>query len=352
MALFSTAAICGARLTRVAGEPGRTRDIPAYVAGRMTEAGAYQWPGVYFEARFKGRSVYFRTGPGKVIFRALVDGKSVGTLVKPSPGLYLIDGLTRGAHTVRIASLTESQEGPNEFGGFALKSGKPLATVPRELKIEFIGDSHTVGYGNTSSSRDCTGEEVWATTDNTQAFGARVAAHYDADYQVNAISGRGIVRNYDGGGGDPLPVAYPFALFTHDQPYAGAGWHPQIIVIALGTNDFSTPLKSGEKWATRAELRADYEATYVKFVEDLRARSPLTYVIVWAAGKAEDEIVQEAGKVVAQLRAKGEERVTFISIEGLEMTACHWHPSVADDAAIAEELIHFIDDRGLAGARP
>jgi lysophospholipase L1-like esterase len=147
-------------------------------------------------------------------------------------------------------------------------------------------------------------------------------------------------------------VAYPFALFGHDQPYAGAGWHPQIIVIALGTNDFSTPLKSGEKWATRDELRADYEATYAKFVEGLRARNPHAFIIVWAAGTAEKEIRLEAGKVVAQLQAKGEERIAFIPIEGLEMTGCHWHPSVVDDAAIAEQLIRFIDDRGLAGAGP
>jgi lysophospholipase L1-like esterase len=222
---------------------------------------------------------------------------------------------------------------------------------PRQLKIEFIGDSHTVGYGNTSASRDCTGDEVWATTDNSRAFGARIAAHYDADYQINAISGRGIVRNYNGGGGDPLPVAYPFALFEHDQPYDGARWHPQIIVIALGTNDFSTPLKRGEKWATREELRADYEATYVKFVEDLRVRSPRAFIIIWAVGKAEDEILQEAGKVVARLQAQGEERITFIPIEGLEMTGCHWHPSVADDAAIAERLIRVIDERGLTVER-
>jgi len=351
MAMFSTAGICGAQLTRVAGESDGIRNIPAHAAGRVTGAGAYQWPGLYFEAKFKGRSIYFRIGPGNVILRAHVDGESVGTLVKPTPGLYLIDGLTRGAHTVRIAALTESQEGPNEFGGFALKSGKPLPTTPRDRQIEFIGDSHTVGYGNTSKTRDCTEDEVWATTDNSQAFGARVAAHFAADYQINAISGRGIVRNYGGGGGDPLPVAYPFALLEHSTPYEGAGWHPQIIVIALGTNDFSTPLKTGEKWATRDELHVDYETTYAKFVEGLRARNPNAFIIVWATGLADHEIQIEAGKVVAQLQAKGEDRIAFIPVDGLAMTGCHWHPSIADDAAIAEKLIRFIDDRNLAGNR-
>jgi hypothetical protein len=41
-------------------------------------------------------------------------------------------------------------------------------------------------------------ERPAATTDNSQAFGPKVAKHYAADYQVNAISGRGIVRNFNG----------------------------------------------------------------------------------------------------------------------------------------------------------
>jgi lysophospholipase L1-like esterase len=304
---------------------------------------------LYFEAKFSGRSVYFKIGPGDVILKALVDGQPVGTLAKPASGLYLIDGLESGTHTVRIEALTEAQGGANEFRGFALvKPAKVIPMTPRKRQIEFIGDSHTVGYGNTSKTRTCTGDEVWATTDNSQAFGARVANHYGADYQINAISGRGIVRNYDGFTADPLPVAYPFALLDHSKVYEDASWQPQVIVIALGTNDFSTPLKAGEKWKTREELRADFEATYVKFIEGLRARNPHTFIIVWATDMAEHEIENEAGKVVEQLQAQGDKRIVFLPVAGLAMDGCDWHPSLADHAAIAEKLIHLIEDRNIA----
>src|SRR6185312_14756892 len=108
-------------------------------------------------------------------------------------------------------------------------------------QIEFIGDSHTVGYGNTSRTRECTQDDVWKTTDNSQSFGPLIAGHYAADYQINAISGRGIVRNYNGTPGDTLPVAYPYVLFDKKEEYSDPHWKPQIIVISLGTNDFSTP---------------------------------------------------------------------------------------------------------------
>jgi lysophospholipase L1-like esterase len=344
-ALLSTLAAGAPRLAPVAQPPAGLRDFAAHVHGRVANH-RYQWPGLYFEARFSGRSVYFKTGPGDVILNALVDGQLVGTLRKPASGLYVIDELEKGPHTVRIEALTESQAGPNEFRGFALQ--KPAHALPmtrRERQIEFIGDSHTVGYGNTSKTRNCTEDQVWATTDNTQSFGATVARHYGADYQVNAISGRGIVRNYNGSAGDPLPVAYPFALLDHSVVYQGDAWHPRILVIALGTNDFSTPLHAGEKWTSREQLHADYEATYVKFIEGLRARNAHAFIIVWATDMAEHEIQVEARKVVEQLQANGDARIAFIPVDSLAMDSCNWHPSLADHGVIAEKLIRFIDDR-------
>jgi lysophospholipase L1-like esterase len=336
------------RVAPISEIPAGTQSIQAHTAGRVDADGSYQWPGLYFEARFKGSSIYFRTGPGDVILQIRVDGKSVGTLVKPASGAYLIDGLTNDLHVVRIDAVSENQAGKNVFNGFALPAAKTgLKVPPRKRQIEFIGDSHTVGYGNTSTTRDCTQDQVWATTDNLQAYGPKVAAHFDADYQVNAISGRGIVRNYGGFIADPLPVAYPFVLFDQGARYADSAWWPQVIVVAVGTNDFSTPLKAEEKWKTREELHADYEATYIRFVESLRARNPRAFIILWATDMAEHEIEQEAGKVVTELKARGDDNVAFIAIHGLEMTGCHWHPSVADHDAIANKLIRLIDERQL-----
>ena len=51
------------------------------------------------------------------------------------------------------------------------------------------------------------------TTDTQQAFGPLLAKRLDADYRVNAFSGHGIVRNYDGNSpGDSLPKRYSRAI--------------------------------------------------------------------------------------------------------------------------------------------
>jgi lysophospholipase L1-like esterase len=341
-------AIAATAITRIDSAP-QLAPLPMSAAGRVVSGDAgyrYQWPGVYFESAFTGRGVYLKIGPGKVILHVTVDGQAMAPLVKPAAGVYLIDGLSDGAHTVRVDVATESQSGANVFGGFASATGtaQPAAALPRRARqIEFIGDSHTVGYGNTSAKRECSEEEVWQTTDNTQAYGPITARRYQADYRVTAISGRGIVRNFNGGLGDQLPTAYPYALFDHSARDSDAGWQPQIIVIALGTNDFSTPLNPGERWTSRQQLQNDYEATYVKFVQDLRARHPGAYFVLWATDGAGGEIQSEVAKVVGRLKAAGENRLSFIPVNGLTMTGCHWHPSVEDDHTISQALSKLID---------
>jgi len=94
-------------------------------------------------------------------------------------------------------------------------------------------------------------------------------------------------------------------------------------------------------------LRADYEATYEKFIDHLRARNRDAFIIVWATGKADQEVPMEAAKVVARIRARGEERIAFVPIDELAMTGCHWHPSAADHDTIASGLIQYIDDHHL-----
>jgi lysophospholipase L1-like esterase len=265
-------------------------------------------------------------------------------MVDPQAGVYRLSGLEDRRHEVTVFVVTEAQSAPNHFGGLGITSGeKAFTPEKRDRQMEFIGDSHTVGYGNTSSKRECTSDEVWATTDTSQAFGALTANHYHADYQVNAISGRGIVRNYNGFTADTIPQAYPYVLLDKKQVYSAPNWHPQVIVIALGTNDFSTTLNRGEKWKSRDELHSDYEATYVRFLHSLRAANPDAYIILWATDMADGEIESEVRKVVQQAKAQGETRIGFIPIDRLSFSACHSHPSLPDEKAISDKLVQFID---------
>ena len=318
----------------------------------------HAWPGVYYEARFEGDEILVKLDDTRNILAVFIDDKPVAHWSKPGHAIFRIGDLSWGTHTIRLEKLTESQDGSAKFEGFylpgntivlgaspppiSLKAGKPLTITPLSRQIEFIGDSYTVGYGNTSPKRECTKDEIWATTDTQQAFGPLTAKHFNADYQINAYSGRGIVRNYDGFIGDPLPALYPFALFDGKTAYNDPTWQPQIIMIALGGNDFSTPVHAGEKWHTQEDLRADYIASYVTFVKTLRARNPNASFLLANYGEA--EIISDIAEVIKRLNADGETRVApFNAGSNFERTGCDWHLNTADDRRISATLIAYLD---------
>lgn len=348
-ALLQGGVVLAQEVVRADAEPQGLRPLTAHIAGRVATQpdGALlrQWPGTYFEAAFRGDEAYFRVGAGDVSLRISVDGGTPIPLVKPVPGLYRVSKLKGSAeHVLRVAVASESQGGSTGFGGFLIGAHAQPAMLPRRSRqIEFIGDSHTVGYGNTSATRQCTQAEVWATTDTQQGVPALVAARYDADFQANAISGRGIVRNYDGFKADTLPEAYPFALFDKRRKAEDAGWQPRVIAISLGTNDFSTPLRAGEPWTTREQLREAYEAGYVRFIDQLHKRVPGAYIVLWIAAHEGSEAHTAVGRVAEQVRRSGNARIGFVPVPGLSMSGCDWHPSVADDQKVADTLARHLD---------
>lgn len=333
-----------------AGTPVGTA-LPLHIGGRVVPVSAddpaqgyiHQWPGTYFEARFKGTEVHLRLKDSVNKFNIYVDGQKVATPDRPGEGDIVLGPFSDTEHAIRAEKLTEAAWTSAQFTGFFVSNPANVLPAPHPLprEIEFIGDSYTVGYGNTSRTRDCPGEQVWATTNTQLAFGPLTAKHFNADYRINAISGRGIVRNYNGGDGLHLPQAYPYTVAP--QIVETADWHPQIIVIGLGTNDFTTPLHGGEVWTTRDELHSDYEQTYVEFVQTLRAQNPQAFFILMATDQANGEIQSEVKKVLAALRAAGESRIDFLPMNGLSFGGCDWHPTTADDAQVATSLIAFID---------
>lgn len=301
----------------------------------------YQWPGTYFETAFTGRRLVLSFKYQKQDrYRLYIDGQLDQVIDKPYL-YYFVSGLKAGKHTARLEKISESQAGPESFYGFGTRGNGKLSPMPRRTRqIEFIGDSYTVGYGNTSGKHECTPEELRVSTDTQMAYGPLTAKYFDADYQINAVSGRGIVRNYDGFAGDTLPELYPYVLFDKQVLYADDEWKPQVIVIGLGGNDFSTPVKPGEKWPDDAALKADFEATYVAFVKTLRARNPGTLIVLT---KYEGPVVAEEVERVAQkLRADGDTHIDTIGMDDFTKNGCDWHLDVDDDKKIAGQLISHL----------
>ncbi|MEJ2257207.1 MAG: SGNH/GDSL hydrolase family protein [Woeseiaceae bacterium] len=218
----------------------------------------YQWPGVYFEARFDGPAVSFSVDDDQNVLHVLVDGELL--LVLPRAGYrdVTLADLGDGAHTIRVEKTSETQGSTARFLGFSVPdAGRRRAPPDYTRAIEFIGDSFTVGYGDTSTGTECSGTQVRDTTNTSLAFGPLTAKHFASDYRILASSGFGMVRNYaNKEPGTTMPVLYHRALSGEPD----AAWQPDAIVIWLGTNDFSTAVGEDERWQDPAGLRDDYRA--------------------------------------------------------------------------------------------
>jgi lysophospholipase L1-like esterase len=299
--------------------------VPLHAGGRVTADGRFGWPGVYFEGRFKGTSVTVSVEADTDHLAILIDGVERAVLKKPGPVQRRFDGLSDGEHVIRVEKLTETQSGYSRIIGVTT-NGTPLSPPVSARRVEFIGDSHSVGYGDTAQTRTCSPEEVHDTTNTALAFGPLLAKKWNADYRVIAFSGRGVVRNYAGGNpGETLPVLYPRAIPGEPAPAAQDGWKPQLIVINLGTNDFSTPVHAGEAWPDMAALHADYQAKYIAFVRQLqRANLGARFVLMGAPAFIAD--------VRAVAAATG---TTPVAVPQLAFTACNFHPSLEDQQRMA-----------------
>ncbi|HEX7301840.1 SGNH/GDSL hydrolase family protein [Lentzea sp.] len=318
----------------------------AHTAGRVTKAGQYTWPGVYFEGRFRGTGVGIVLNDPANDYDVQVDGRTTATLVTPGSTTYRVEGLDDGEHRVRVVKRTESPWQAGQFGGFVAAEGGKVLPRPRARtrQIEFVGDSLTAGYGNMSAGRDCSATGGVARNTNTDlSFGALTARALDADYQVNAFSGLGVVRNYDGhSAGTSYRTYYDRALLNVEgDVWRNPGtWRPEVVVVGLGTNDFSTPVKPGEPW-TPESLVTEYKAAYQGFLGKLRTRYGPATTIVVGVPEATGTFADAARQVVEDL---GDARVRYWNYAdpALDRLGCDWHFSARDHRLIADKLRDYL----------
>ncbi len=328
----------------------RTSGVLAQVhsVGRAKDAGntvQYSWPGVYFEGRVRGTGVGIVLNDSAADYDVQIDGATVTTLVTPGDTTHWINGLQDREHTVRLVKRNDTPGDISTFGGFVAAPGGAVLSKPaaRSRQIEFIGDSLTVGYGNLSTSRTCTWDQLKRNTNSDVSYGALTARQLNADYQINGYSGRGMVRNFDGGDADvTYRTFYDRALqsVSGDVWQNPGTWRPQVVVVNLGTNDFSTAVNPGEPW-TPDSLAAGYRSAYGDFLQKLRAQYGTGTTIV-AVGAS-----RYAGHVQQVVKARNDAgdsgvRYWFLDDSGLDFLGCDWHYSAHDDRLIADRLVPFI----------
>jgi hypothetical protein len=202
----------------------------------------FAWPGGHITANFEGTSVAVTMNNlgdgddnGNVYFAAVIDDGTPAILefVPGSTTVPIASGLTDSVHKLLLFKRSEYFDGQIQFQGLQLDAGKGLIAPPArpDLKIEFYGDSITVGLGlDWTGSNDNTVNEY---TNNYMAYGAQTARNLNAEYHCQAISGIGLV-----GGWGQMSAYWNLINPTDLTSYWDFNsWVPDVIVQNLGQND-------------------------------------------------------------------------------------------------------------------
>lgn len=220
--------------------------------GRTLVKGAdvsYDWSGVYVRIRFTGTRLTLRcSSTGQTWFNLWESHEFVPqedakfSVSSCDTTLVLAEGLRNGEHEIILQKRTEGEQGMVTLHSFCCDGDFLQSCRRKDRHIEFIGDSYTCGYGTESESRD---DPFEAATENCNLTYAAIAARYfDADFNLVSHSGQGICRNYDDfrpGYNMPERYVQTFDMDSNEIWNAEAApYKPDIVVIYLCTNDFST----------------------------------------------------------------------------------------------------------------
>jgi peptidoglycan/xylan/chitin deacetylase (PgdA/CDA1 family) len=185
--------------------------------------------------------------------------------------------------TVRIVKLSETTDSTIGIESVRVVGTSIKKTKENELRIEFIGDSITCGYGVDGEL----GDTYSTRNENTMiGYAYQTAIALDADYSLVSISGYGVISGYTG---DSVKNETSIILPYYDKIGKSYGriaaqiepetiaWDftkfvPNLIVINLGTNDASY-------CGTNADRCKEYEAGYKEFIKAVRTHNPNAKII-------------------------------------------------------------------------
>lgn len=324
---------------------------------------AFYFPGVEIRAAFTGTSCFLLLGnenfggqdasgnPHSNFYNVFVDDSL--TVIEVPEGKQVIEvaaNLKDTVHRLRVYKRTEALCGRATFRGLGLDPGAGLVPWPGAssgLRIEFVGNSITCGYGNEGEDASC--GFTAATENNYLSYGSMAARLLDADYVAVAYSGKGVIQNYDRSTEETLPEIY-----QRTNPADTASqwdfslWKPDVVVLNLGTNDFAHELPDS----------ADFVTAYASFLKRIAAYYPGVRMVClmgpmindhWPQGLKAATVCRTYIQTAIKLAATPSTVFFEMSPQGKYGFGCDYHPNIRQHQKNAEELSNFIGDWVVSG---
>lgn len=261
-----------------------------------------------------------------------------------APTPLVLTAPTAGKHTVWVYKATEAHTGPILIHKITGNKVQPVAKPAAPL-IEFIGNSITCGAAADPSEVPCGTGEYHDQHNAYAAYGPRVASAVGADFVLSSVSGIGIYRNWNSAG-PTMPQVYEQADFRENSSsrWDFDAFTPQVVSIALGTNDFS----NGDGMNERLPFDSTaFVTNYVQFVQLVKTKYPQAQIALLSSpmlnGNSRATLQNCLTAVKAQIDSlnPADKPVEVFFFRPMQASGCTGHPNVEDHAVLAAELAPF-----------
>ncbi|GAA5525501.1 hypothetical protein Maes01_02071 [Microbulbifer aestuariivivens] len=328
--------------------------------------------GVHFDLLIDGEKQWL--SPRGMTPASMLAGAEPGSQTKgdSSADCASFVGIARGVVTlplpagvevnVELRQRSESAGTPMVLRGIEIGAGclLPVPAMPpqqQRARIEFIGDSYFVGYGNLlpeqAPERDgLPAATVSSHTDSQRGMAALCGDALAMDWRISAVSGRGLVRNYAGVGGRCMPEIYAQTRGMGKSGQNAAAparndFPADIVAINLGSNDFSTSLHEyrTEPFADAGALAAAWCRALEDFLADLsRWHGEPLFVLVGVPhpeSPRQRQLLQQWLAEVADNPGFGR-GIHYCELPSVPLHGCDAHPGLEGHADCARHLAAFI----------
>ena len=280
----------------------------------------------------------------------MTDGKFIVKKVieNPTEKYNIINSETTVTKNIKIIKLSEGAFSIALVNEIETDDDAVINPAPeKNLKIEFIGDSITCGYGVDDSNLL---SDFSTRAENCMKSCAYLTADMlNADYSLFSYSGYGIISGYTSDGvrntNEILPQYYESIGFsyssingrkTQDIKWDFSRFVPDIIVINLGTNDNSFCIYHEEAFA-------EFEDKYIEFLGKIRKNNPDSEIIC-TLGIMNIETCPHVRNAVKRFNDSHTHFFEFTMQDGRLGFASNFHPSEDTHRYAAEELVSFIKE--------
>lgn len=343
--------------------PARSIDVPPIhpsiqLFGRFLdtdrEALRWSWSGSGAAISFTGTACSLRLAGAGAIYGVWVDGKEVAPLdlTKNVDSIHaLATGLPDRKHTIEIRQRTEAFLSVSRFRGFRIAGRAGTAPKPPARRIEFYGNSITCGYGilDTSNANPFSPQ----TQNEGRTFAALAADALHAERSTVCWSGKGVLQNH---GRDTVQPTLP-RLHRRILPddtlnlWDFARWTPQVVVIDLGTNDFSIAVPDSTRFHNAYSAFLDTLHDHYPEARFALVDGPMMSDDYPVGARALSTLKSYLDAVVAAAKSRG------IQVSRLSLTpqgprlgyGADWHPNQAQARLNGQELTAHL--RRLMGWR-